>query len=153
MITLAFYKGKGTWVDRVIRFVTRSNYSHVEVIYSYDHDTLRGCTVSASSRDGGVRATVIAFNPEHWDFLPVPWITHEHVRARAFPELHKPYDYIGLMLSQLFNFHRGGRGWFCSELAAYIIGLPLPSSWSPGELKDVLEYYASIGGSSKPNQL
>ena len=30
-IRLAFYKGKGDWVDKVIKWWTKSQYSHVEV--------------------------------------------------------------------------------------------------------------------------
>ena len=45
-IRLAFYKGKGDWVDKLVRWWTKSQYSHVEVVVG-------NTWISSSPRDGG----------------------------------------------------------------------------------------------------
>lgn len=58
-VRLAFYKGEGDWVDKVVRWWTKSQYSHVEVIVG---DTW----YSSSPRDGGVRSMQMEdYNAEH----------------------------------------------------------------------------------------
>lgn len=62
--TLAFYKGEGLAFNRIIRWWTKSIYSHTELV-------IEGQSYSASERKGekGARVKLIAFNPEHWDFV------------------------------------------------------------------------------------
>lgn len=133
MISLAFYKGTGHIDDRVIRWVTRSAFSHVELLAS-PPTAGAGLAWSASGRDGGVRCKVITFHPDRWLFEPVPWApanTFDRIR----PELGKPYDYRGILFTQLFNLRRhSARRWFCSELCAYALGLAEPQEFSPGSL-------------------
>ena len=57
-VVLAFYKGKGDWLDWLIRLFTRSQYSHVEYVQdstAMDDQGRHECW-SSSFRDGGVRA-------------------------------------------------------------------------------------------------
>ena len=49
-VRLAFYKGEGDWVDKLVRWWTKSQYSHVEVVGNM--------WVSSSPRDGGVNAKI-----------------------------------------------------------------------------------------------
>ena len=142
-VTLAFYKGRGDWLDRVIRWVTRSPYSHVEIVALTGHATTAGHmqaeAVSASYRDGGVGQRRIDLNPDHWDLVTVPWTIPARVWGRALVEAGAGYDYAGLILSQLLHLRRGsGRRWFCSELVAHALDLPRPSSYSPGDLHDLV---------------
>ena len=71
MITLAFYKGRGSswWIrlqDGLIRFATRSPYSHVELIVGRaEHDREETC-LSSSGRDGGVREKRIVLERAKW---------------------------------------------------------------------------------------
>tara|TARA_R110001606_G_scaffold390081_1_gene556778 strand:- start:62 stop:238 length:177 start_codon:yes stop_codon:yes gene_type:complete len=58
MIALAFYKGHGQLLDRVIRWVTRSSFSHVEILRAVPAMSVDGAQSrawSSSGRDGGVR--------------------------------------------------------------------------------------------------
>jgi hypothetical protein len=146
MITLGFYKGPGIWVDRVIRWATRSPYSHVEVLL--DGIPEGGSTrtsYSASGRDGGVREKGITFDAGKWDFVSVPWVDPIKALAIFSQEQGSAYDWLGLILSQVLNLHRGSKGrWFCSELIAHVLGLPSPSSWSRGEVKDIVDYLNRI---------
>lgn len=51
LVQLAFYKAKGDWVDKVIRWWTSSKYSHCEVVIGDEW-------FSSSPRDGGVNAKI-----------------------------------------------------------------------------------------------
>ncbi|AFO91525.1 hypothetical protein [Phaeobacter inhibens] len=127
MTTLAFYKGKGTAVDRAIRWATRGEFSHVELA-----DLDRGLGLSASARDGGVRVKAIDFASEHWAVVEAPWIARGTSWARAAEHTAAPYDYLGIFGSHALALSRHYRdAWFCSELCAYALGLDAPQSYSP----------------------
>jgi len=159
MIRLAFYHGSGNAADALIRWVTKSKYSHVEII-DRSADTPDGgkfidTAWSASYRDGGVRRAVITFTPDKWLVVPALWAPDgviETISAQAG----KPYDYIGLIGSQLLNLRRQRQNrWFCSELCAYALGLSVPQEMSPGGLyRRVLEmnraYITGRNGAGEP---
>ncbi len=151
MLTLAFYKGSGRFDDRVIRWVTRSAFSHVELLEhppSWRGDgAWLGQSWSSSGRDGGVRGKEIVFKRDRWEFLAVPWTPADALDTLC-AELGKPYDFVGLIGSQLFNLrrHRAGR-WFCSELCAHALGLDTPQEFSPGGL------YRRVGEMNRVYQL
>jgi hypothetical protein len=127
---LAFYKGDGSAVDRAIRLVTRSQFSHVEFVPSIAN----GLAISASGRDGGVRQKRIDFDQSRWEFLAVPWAPADAL-DRLRSELGKPYDFPGLIGSQLLNLRRQSVGrWFCSEICAYSLGMGMPHQYAPGDL-------------------
>lgn len=135
---LAFYKARGDKIDRAIRWWTRSPYSHVELILSPSKPKL-GDNVrpafSSSSRDGGVRTKTITFDLASWDFIPVAWVDEERVQTAVKRFSGRRYDYLGLAMSQLLNLRRGSAArWFCSEIVAWILNVPAPSSLSPGDL-------------------
>lgn len=152
MIFLAFYKGRGRWDDRLIRWATRSRFSHVELLRvnapPADGDAARA--VSASGRDGGVRCKTITFRKSNWEFLPVPWVDASEAHARAVQEFLKDYDYKGILLSQVLAISRQDPSrWFCSELCAYALGLPMPHTYSPGQLYRLVRHLNAVaaGGS------
>lgn len=148
MRALAFYKGKGNWIDWCIRFATRSEYSHVEIIYGHperDRSEPQYC-FSSSGRDGGVRFKSILLSEENWDIIQLDWIEHFNSKCSSEEyekfdaELGKKYDFKGILLSQFFNFGRHDeKRWFCSELCASFIGLPNPQTYSPGSLFKTLD--------------
>ncbi|GIT92887.1 hypothetical protein JANAI62_33450 [Jannaschia pagri] len=133
---VAFYRGRGTVADRIVRYATRSPFSHCELIHT-DVTPRRGDTVrcvSASGRDKGVRIKEITLTPAKWDIYAVPWAPDD-AWDRAVAHVGKPYELWSMVLSQLFNFRRQDRGkWFCSELIAYALGLNMPHAKSPGDL-------------------
>ena len=138
MITLAFYKGTGRLSDRVIRWVTRSPFSHVEMLERYPVPRTDGrqfgMAWSSSGRDGGVRFKTILFEPGRWVFVEVPWVPTSAInRIRA--QMGKPYDFFGLIWSQLLNLRRHDQDrWFCSEICAHALGLASPQEFAPGDL-------------------
>jgi hypothetical protein len=161
VIWLAFYRGRGTWVDRVIRVVTRSPYSHVEMILSPDRPVagdLERRAFSSSTRDGGVRIKWISFDLDNWDFLPVTWADTYRIEATIAVHSGRSYDFVALLLSQFLNLRRGmTQRWFCSELIAWTLDLPFPSALSPGDLfawvarLNQLHHIASDSSAQSPN--
>lgn len=135
-IFLGFYKGRGRIDDRVIRWATRSAYSHCELVFSPSMPQVgetHHC-LSSSGRDGGVRSKDITFDANKWDFIDIPWAPSE-ARIMAARHLYARYDYPGILLSHVFPLNRhSAHRWFCSELCAYALGLPTPHEWSPGRL-------------------
>lgn len=135
VLYLAFYKGHGRMADQIIRWATRSGYSHVEIILG---DTVEGRmarAISASGRDGGVRETRIDFGTGRWDIIAVPWADPAEALARARACIGLHYDWMGLVLSQVLHLRRSAPDrWFCSELVAHALGLPTPQTLSPGDL-------------------
>lgn len=133
---VAFYRGKGTMADKIVRMATRSPFSHCELIQC-EVTPRRGDTVtciSASGRDNGVRIKEIELKAEKWDIYAVPWAPPD-TWQRAEAKLGEPYELWSMVISQLFNFRRHERGkWFCSELVAYALGLNMPHAKSPGDL-------------------
>jgi hypothetical protein len=120
---LAFYKGKGTIVDKAIRWWTGSNYSHVELV-------INGLWYSTSPRDLCVRCKNIIPDSDHWDFVEVNI-------SRGFPHFfrttkgHK-YDWLGIFFSQFFAFNiEDKKRWFCSEWCAKALGVKNSNLYSP----------------------
>ncbi|TXH45429.1 MAG: hypothetical protein E6Q97_31615 [Desulfurellales bacterium] len=144
MTVLAFYKARGTIIDRAIRVVTRSPYSHVEILIGCDaapEAPFSWPAFSASGRDGGVRTKLVTFDAGAWDFIAVPWAPAGRIRLAEETQCGLGYDWAGLILSQVFNLRRGSaRRWFCSELVAWSLGLPIPSALSPGDLAEWADF-------------
>ena len=140
-IRLAFYKGKGNWLDTLIRWYTRSKYSHVEMV-------IDGMWYSASLYESRVRRKVIASDDNKWDFVDVECEYEQKYAMKAFldRQLGKSYDYMGVVLSQVLPLEvEDPKKWFCSELCARAlqniekIGRGKTASWySPGRLYDVI---------------
>jgi uncharacterized protein YycO len=117
-VKIAFYKGKGNWLDRLIRLVTRSKYSHLEFIYE-------GISYSSSSRDGGVRSKKINFKESNWDIYSFKsndtLINSAIIWAKT--QEGRPYDYWGAV-GTVIKFIKGAKNkWFCSEFIAQMMRL------------------------------
>ncbi|MGB3407674.1 MAG: hypothetical protein WBA67_09280 [Jannaschia sp.] len=140
---VAFYRGHGTLADRIVRYATRSPFSHCELIRTSitprRGDTVR--CISASGRDNGVRIKDITLEDGKWDIYAVPWAPLD-AWDRAEAQLGQPYELWAMILSQLLNFRRHSRGkWFCSELVAHALGLNMPHAKSPGDLlRDIRDH-------------
>lgn len=137
MVTLAFYKGKGGVFAALVRFATRSQYSHVELIPGR---AIYGETVacySSSERDGGVRFKLIYLDPHKWDLVPV---SAPPKTAISFitEKIGLKYDWLGIILSQVLNLRRERPlRWYCSEICAAALDIE-PTSVSPGDLHKII---------------
>ena len=139
---LASYKGTQPGLsglfNRAIRHGSRSIYSHTEICIGNPFESEVMC-VSASGVDGGVRSKMMRLSPEKWDIVPVPWVSDERVLNVLDDEGWCGYDYRGVArfafpwLPDLLLMP-SNEAWFCSELAAYIMGLDEPWRYAPAEL-------------------
>lgn len=127
-IQVAFYKGKGKIGNALVRWWTRSPYSHCEVVFD-------GVCISSSVMDGGVRQKIIDLDSGHWDVTDVPWASRETVHAHWLATKGQPYGWGDLIMSQVFN--RGTdntKAAFCSEWCAAALDIPRAVTYSPGAL-------------------
>ena len=126
---LALYKGKGTFFDALVRFVTCSEYSHCEVV-------LDGVCWSSSPRDGGVRRANINLQSGHWDVID---IQGDEALALAWFKSHDGagYDWIGLIRTVIPFFPHSKTKWFCSEACGAALGIRA-DDMSPQDLFDRL---------------
>jgi hypothetical protein len=147
---IAFYKKRGTIVDKTIRWWTRpqkwkifsrSKYSHTEIVFS------DGIFFSSSGRDGGVRFKEIEPSQTDWDFIEVPMKSDDEEKVRQFCKLQngKKYDWRAIFFSQFLELNReNSRRWFCSEIclrALQEVGFftdEKASEFSPQELYELL---------------
>lgn len=143
---LAFYVGHGRYDDRIVRSITRSAFSHVELLAPFEgHRPRAARAISSSGRDGGVRIKTIDFHPARWTIIPLePW----HASApwlRAKQALGAPYDWAAIAFTFALPLRwQRKEAWFCSELVAAALGLRRPHLISPGDLHDrVLELNAA----------
>ncbi|MDG6896580.1 hypothetical protein A6A19_00865 [Actinobacillus delphinicola] len=130
---LIFYKGKGNWVDKLIRFFSKSQYSHCELAFKLP-DGRYHC-YSSSPRDNGVREKVMNLNPENWDFIPVKINITDLVKFYNETRGMK-YDFLGAIGIVVPFLHQDKKKWFCSEWCARVLGLTHPSQYSPEKLAE-----------------
>lgn len=113
MAQMAFYKGKGRFFDKVVRWWTGGKYSHCELVFSND------TYFSADAWENEVRFKRMFPNPENWDFVALNLTQKEELVVRAWCDSQegKRYDYTGILLSQVMPLHiEDPNRWFCSEL-------------------------------------
>lgn len=135
-----FYKGRGTWVDKAIRWWTKSDFSHVEL------DCGPYGSFSSSIRDGGVRFKEIDYIPGHW--VPVDVYVPDTSSLIAFCRSVSGKKY-GLW--DVFRFvvpwwRNKKDEWFCSEVVLRALqeggrfkGYD-PSRVSPGDLYELVRH-------------
>lgn len=120
---IAFYKAEyGEWKDKLIAFVTRSKYSHCEIVFE---DGMFG---SASPRDSGVRMKMIEQN-KHWDFFelcntdqtPISSSQEKIIRLWFVANEDDKYDWIGAIAS----FFRLDFSKYDKKFCSYVCGLVL----------------------------
>ena len=134
MVQLALYKGKGLIGNALIRWWTRSPYSHCELVVD-------GVAYSSSLMDKGVRSKVIDFKPEHWDMVRLPEPLSKRVIDHFAVTRGQRYSWLDLIRSQIFNGNADEDGAsFCSEWCAAALGLPNPATYSPQTLSDLVRW-------------
>lgn len=127
---VAFYKAPGTWLDALIRLLTRSIYSHCELV-------IDGICYTSSNRDGGVRSKAIYLDTEKWDVFDIP---HNKDLAKAWFTEHygQSYDWLGAVRIVLPFLPNSSNKWFCSEACAAALGIENPGRQTPATLYHLL---------------
>ena len=133
-VQLALYKGEGQLGNALIRWWTRSEYSHCELVVD-------GMCYSSSAMDKGVRRKAIVLHPAKWDVIDLPWADATQV-LRYFQATRKHnYGWASLLASQMLNLNRTvGKAPFCSQWCAAALGLPNPVTYSPRTLGELCAY-------------
>lgn len=136
---LAFYKGSGGIFNRLIRWWTRSQFSHVELAWPTGKGDEAYC-VSSSGSDGGTRAKVMDLPADKWELVEIGGAKEAAVRGWIAGNLGRKYDWAGIF-GMVLRPHRDNPGrYFCSEFCLSALqaggwgrGL-LASKTSPGDL-------------------
>lgn len=126
-VQIAFYKAPGTLVDKAVRVVTRSKYSHCELI-------INGTACSSSVREGGVRFKSIALDPTRWDVANIQGVDLPYAWKWFCDHHGQGYDYLGVTRFVLPFIPSRPNLWFCSEACAAALQLPDPHLWAPKHL-------------------
>lgn len=143
---IAFYIGEAKlnsdsiWIDHAICAITKSSYSHVELILYKTQEGLYEC-FSASHRDRGVRFKTLDLDSGNWKILKTensPNFSEVFNFYKKYGEAR--YDYLGL-LSTVLPFTRINfpNRMFCSELVATLYSIRLPCTYSPQTLYNYIE--------------
>ena len=143
---VAFYrgrkKGKGIMpivfraLDSLTRTVTKGPYSHCEIVEKLPDGTYK--CFSSSYRDGGVRSKILSLDSDSWDLVDAPYLTAEAVEEVKRRTVGLKYDLVGAVGVVILSPDRPHK-WFCSELAAEVIGLKEPWRYSPNTLYSVVQ--------------
>jgi len=129
---IAFYKGKGSTFNKLIKWWTRSEITHVELIVD-------GMWYSSSHTDGGVRGKVITPNLDHWEIYELNNVDEAYAKEVISSAMGCGYDWTGIIGSQILPF---GIQWpwhyFCSELVGSALMVKSPQRYAPHELLSLL---------------
>ena len=160
-IKVAFFKGeKKSWLHRFLRWYTKSDYSHAELIMP-DNETWAGISPFLTSRVG-TRQKDPAECTEEWDYLTFTLNWREPVKEYQLTQLQKfidktwdsKYDWVGLIFSNVTSFLVKKRDkWYCSEWIAHALVNARIVMWddmdlydtpnlSPGKLYELLVEHA-----------
>lgn len=129
---LAMYKAKGNWVDTVIRFFTRSQYSHCEIAVKRKDGTFN--CYSSSPRDGGVRMKKMDLSPHKWDLIPLKTLSKSYLKRFYNQTQGRKYDFMGAIGIVIPFIKQKSNRYFCSEWAAEVLKRPKPYQYSPAKL-------------------
>lgn len=145
---IAFYTGTRPGLagiyNRLVRWWTRSPYSHAEIIFT------DGMAASSSFADGGVRFKRIDFDPTHWDFVEIE-ADEASVRHWFAEREGRAYDLMG-NVGFVLGFVPDGQDKFsCAESVAASLGYQEPWRFSPAILHSVTSSQITLAGTSVPS--
>ncbi len=104
VVKIAFYKGKGNWINKIIRWWTKSDYSHAELVLP-NKMTWIGISPFLSSK---VESRYnIEYKLRNWDLVDLNVTEHQYSTILDFFKATKGcrYDWIGMLFSQFRPFH------------------------------------------------
>lgn len=127
----------------LVRWWTRSPYSHVELIFS------DGMAASSSFSDHGVRFKAIEFDAEHWDFVDLPGALEQPARDWFAAHAGQPYDLIGNIHFLVGPVADDRQKWFCSESVAAALGMDDPWRYDPAVLASALRIIHAPDGANR----
>ena len=128
-IKVAFYKGKGDFLNGVVRWWTKSIYSHAELVLP-DGITWIGISPFLKSKVASRKKLIIDF--AEWDFINLE-VTSEQLNIimEFFEDTEgQRYDWLGMLLSQFLPCKiKHKKRWYCSEWIAYALRIACVFDW------------------------
>ena len=155
-IQVAFFRGGEGWLHKIIRWWTKSPYSHAELIMP-DGKTWVSISPFLTSRVAA-RIKHKVENPDNWEYLTFELSWREPVQKYQLDQLYKfidmtqgsKYDWTGMIMSQICPYLIKRRNkWYCSEWIAHALVNSRILMWddlqlydtpdlSPGKLYNIL---------------
>jgi len=122
-IRVAFYKARGSWWNSIVRWWTRSEYSHAELVMP-DEITWISISPFLSSRVESREKK--EYDEKVWDFIDFFISEKEYHEIEDFYEETKgsKYDWVGMIVSQFLPSGlklTNVRKWYCSEWIAHAL--------------------------------
>ena len=143
-IKVAFFKdSRESWLHRFIRWWSKSDYSHAELILS-DGQTWAGISPFLTSRVG-TRVKTKEECGDSWDYLTfklswrIPVRDYQVKQLKTFVKKTSGsrYDWVGVILSNLTPFLVKKRDkWYCSEWIAHALVNARIVMWDDMDLYD-----------------
>ena len=147
-IQIAFYKGEGNWLNKLVRWWTKSKYSHAELILP-DGITWLGISPFLKSKVESREKLIV--DDLEWDFVSIRITEEQYQNIIDFynETCGNGYDWTGMLLSQFLPFRiKHNKRWYCSEWIAYALRISCVVDWkiikiydrkdlSPGVLYDI----------------
>ena len=133
-IKIAFYKGKGNFVNAIVRWWTGSAYSHAELVLE-DNITWIGISPFLKSKiSKKIRLSII---PAEWEFVSVDISEEQHELIMQFfkDTEGQGYDWVGMLMSQFLSYkikHR--KRWYCSQWIAHALSTACVIDWKTARL-------------------
>ena len=135
-IQIAFYKGQGNFLNAIVRWWTKSIYSHAELVLP-DKMTYLGIRPFLKSKVAS-REKLLRDHTE-WDMVSVD-ITPAQLKIimEFFEDTEgQGYDWLGMLFSQFLPCkikHR--KRWYCSEWIAYALRIACVFDWRTIKIYD-----------------
>lgn len=126
---VAFYRGSGGWKNKIIRWWTKSPYSHVELVLP---DNKTWISISPLLTSKVAARTRKEWDPKQWELVKLDITEQQLLVILEFYESTKgcSYDWVGMFLSQFLPFHIKRKGkWYCSEWIAYALRISCIIDW------------------------
>ena len=128
-IKIAFYKGKGNFINGIVRWWTKSIYSHAEIVLP-DGITWIGISPFLKSKVASRKKIIIDYS--EWDFVDIN-VNQEQldIIMEFFEDTEgHGYDWIGMLLSQFLPCKiKHKKRWYCSEWIAYALRIACVIDW------------------------
>jgi len=128
-VKVAFYKGKGNWKHKMVRWWTESQYSHVELVMPDNFTWITITPLMSSTVSSRIKTD---FDLENWDFVSLD-VSEDQLQVinDFYTETQGcKYDWWGMILSQFLPFHIKRRErWYCSEWIAYALRISGIIDW------------------------
>jgi len=128
-IKVAFYKGKGNCLNGIVRWWTKSDYSHAEIMLP-DGITWIGISPFLKSKVASRKKLIIDYS--EWDFVDIP-VNQEQldIIMEFFEDTEgHGYDWPGMLLSQFLPCKiKHKKRWYCSEWIAYALRIACVIDW------------------------